>query len=284
MTVIPPAKRRQYVHTPGRIEVRAEDLRPGVAGIVQGVAVTYGVVDSYGTRFAPGSLTRTIAERVNARKVKVYLDHAEKIRAHVGVVAAARDVGDGLVVDLDIFDTADGRAALEYVRAVLAAEAESGLSIGFVPMEWRIVRTPDGKDEVVEFTEVALREISLTPAPAVPGARLTGARNEDGADADTLDGYDDADPVALSERSVTFLLDTLPAEVRARVLARYGTTTPNATPDGTTGASPAPPVRSSVPDGSTTTTHGPGAVTMDERLRAVRATFAVGCPVHSPDT
>ena len=268
----PTAKRRQFIHTPGRVEVRSEDLRPGVAGVVQGVAVTYGVVDSYGTRFALGSLDRTIRERVESRKVKVYTDHQERVRAHVGVVSTARTVGDSLVVDLDVFDTADGRAALEYVRAVLAAGAESGLSIGFVPIEWRIVRGDDGKGEIVEFTEVALREISLTPAPAVPGASVTGSRRDPEPDADPDLDDEDADGVTLAERAAIFLLESLPAEVRARLLARYEPAPSPASPATATSASPAPSVELTSPEAS------PGPVgtttaTLEERAAAVRLTF-----------
>jgi hypothetical protein len=41
-------------------------LPPGVIGQVSGIALVYGVVDSHGTTFAPGSLDRTRREKVAA--------------------------------------------------------------------------------------------------------------------------------------------------------------------------------------------------------------------------
>lgn len=243
---------KRYTSFTAPLEVRAEgDYRPGIAGVVQGIALRYGVVDSYGTMFAPESASRTIAERVTARKVNVFMDHDAATARHVGVVAMARDIGDSLVVDLELFDTAAGREALEYVRAVLAADAQTGLSIGFVPRTWK-ERGYEGQ-QVIEFTEIELREVSLTPVPAVPGAMVTGTRAEDNDDTQ-----------ALLVRAIRASLAALSPETRAAIVADLQT--PTTTDTAHADAHPAP----DTPDADAVVTYADMAC----RVHAARSTFA----------
>jgi HK97 family phage prohead protease len=263
------SKQKRHLWQPGRLEVRAEAeaLRPGIAGIVQGVALTYGAVDSYGTMFAKGAAARSVTERVAARKVNVFLDHDASVRRHVGVVAAAADVGNAMVVDIEMLDTEDGRKALEYVRAVLAADATTGLSIGFVPRAWREV------GDVIEFTEVELREISLTPVPSVPGAHVTGTRSED-MDDDT-DDLEMQDVGALLERALTTSFHALSADRRTAVLAALGYT-PTPTDSVTEGGST--PATYTPADGADTRTTTTATVPLADRVKLVRQTVA--CKHH----
>ena len=74
------------------LELRAEpDLPPGIAGRVSGVALTYEVVDSYGTMFSRKCAKRSIDGRVAARKVPLLMDHERTSKAHVGVVTSMTD-------------------------------------------------------------------------------------------------------------------------------------------------------------------------------------------------
>jgi HK97 family phage prohead protease len=238
------------------LQVRAEsDLPPGVAGRVSGVALTYEVVDAYDTMFARGSAKRSIDTRVAARKLPLLMDHERSTRAHVGVVTAMEDVGDALVMTADVFDTAEGRAALEYVKAVLASGASTGFSIGFVPRRSETVKAGDKTAE--RFTEIELREVSITPMPAVPGADVTGARNEpEHTEAERTDD----DLLIVAARAA---LDALPSESRRAVLAAYADAIPTA-------SSPASP------DTGTQTADAPDAkraVPMEARLRAIQQSF-----------
>jgi len=205
-------KPTRYHLTEAAPQIRAEsDLPPGIAGRVSGVALTYETVDSYQTMFARKSAKRSIDNKVAARKVPLLMDHERTSKAHVGVVTEMQDVGDALVMTADIFDTADGRAALEYVKAVLASGASTGFSIGFVPRASEMVKV--GDKSVERFTEIELREVSITPMPAVPGAEVASARNEEVAEA--LPVRTDDDLLLIAARVA---LDALPVDARTALL------------------------------------------------------------------
>lgn len=240
----------QYLISDCALQIRADgELPPGIAGRVSGVALTYDVVDSYQTTFARGCAKRSIDLKVKARKVPLLMDHSRTVGAHVGVVASMVDSGDSLVMTADLFDTPDGRAALDYVKTVIAAGASTGFSIGFVPRRSDMAMM-DGKP-VERFLEIELREVSLTPMPAVPGADVMGARNGEG---------DERSDVELLEVAAVAALNALPESVRAAVVARYQTL---ASVDSTTAT-----IRASV-----TPETAPEVATMAARLNAVRQSF-----------
>lgn len=245
---------KRYHLSDATLDVRAEtDLPAGIAGRVSGIALTYGVVDSYGTMFAPGAAKRSIDTRVKAGKLPLLMDHERSTRAHVGVVRSLDEVGDALVMTADVFDTAEGRAALEYVKAVLASDASTGFSVGFVPRQSETVMV-DGQ-RVERFTEIELREVSITPMPAVPGADVLGARQ----DADEPAERSDLELLTLAARAA---LDALPSDARAAILAVYAD------------APAVAPVPASSSD--TRLNDAPDAsrvASMDERIAAVRRSF-----------
>lgn len=251
------------------LQVRAEDnLPPGIAGRVSGVAVTYDVVDSYGTMFARGCAKRSIDQRVAARKVPLLMDHEASTRAHVGVVSAMADAGDAVVMTADVFDTAEGRAAMEYVKAVMASGASTGFSIGFVPRKSEIV-VVDGAN-VERFTEIELREVSITPMPAVPGAAVTSARKDDIAPMEDDDEMlEESDPMRVLMLAARLALDALSSEMRTALLAEYLAPLSTPTPE----AAPTPVVDTlSVP-----ATNEMRGVSMADRIVAVRQSFITPC-------
>lgn len=254
-------KPTRYHLTEAAPQIRAEsDLPPGIAGRVSGVALTYETVDSYQTMFARKSAKRSIDNKVAARKVPLLMDHERTSKAHVGVVTEMQDVGDALVMTADIFDTADGRAALEYVKAVLASGASTGFSIGFIPRASEMT-TMNGKP-VERFTEIELREVSITPMPAVPGAEVASARNEEVAEA--LPVRTDDDLLLIAARVA---LDALPVDARTALLDTYA---PKSVATET--ASSDAPVVLDTP----TSTHSTARyVKLEERIKAVRSTFIV---------
>lgn len=279
---IPERRQKAWHITEARIEVRADGdaLPDGIAGRVSGVALTYDVVDTYGTMFQRGCAKRSIEGKVRARKVPLLMDHDRSVASHVGVVAGMSEVGDTLVMMADLFDTPDGRAALEYVKAVMAAGASTGFSIGFVPRGSQRVMV-DGQP-VELFTEIELREVSITPMPAVPGADVTGARHE----------QDDAAPeLVRDDRTLLMVaaeaaLNALAEDDRRAVLHRFsGSAAPVRTETAPDGAV-------SVPAGHATTDRAddsahpavlepatpdalPGTVSMADRVHAVRRSFHV---------
>jgi HK97 family phage prohead protease len=242
---------------------RQEELPTGVAGRITGIALTFDQVDTYGTMFARGAAKRTIDLKVKARKVPFLMDHEREVDSHVGVVASLTETEDALVMVADLFDTEGGRAAKEYVQAVMAAGASTGLSIGFVPRRSEMVQV-DGR-MVERFLEIELREISLTPMPSVPGTDVLGARH------DVLEQPHDA---VRTDRDLLILaaemaLDALSVTDRHAVLDRYASPyRDDAAPDTSSDACCA----SSTP---ARTDQGTAALTMAERLEAVRRTYTL---------
>lgn len=164
-----------------------ETLPEGVCGRVQAVLVVYNQTDWYGTQFSPGCLSRSVAERVAANKVNFFLDHDKVVRCHIGIVRSVTDVGDSAVMVADILDTEDGRNALEYVKAVMAAGGQTGVSMGFIPRKGEVIKDLAGQlTGEYRFLDIELRESSLTPVPAIEGALVTGARNEDENDPEVM--------------------------------------------------------------------------------------------------
>lgn len=249
------------------LEARQEGLPEGIAGRITGVALTYEQVDTYGTVFARGCAKRTIDTKVKARRVPFLMDHEREVDAHVGVVASLTDTGDGLVMVADLFDTEAGRAARDYVKAVMAAGAVTGLSIGFVPKRTEMA-VVDGVT-VERFLEIELREISLTPMPSVPGTDVLGARHAKGTNDVALEQprepvRTDRDLLMLAARTA---LDALSVTDRQVVLDAYTSPYLDDAAPGTRSDCCAPP--------TPTPAREDAAAPMAERLAAVRRTYTV---------
>jgi HK97 family phage prohead protease len=162
--------------------IRADDALPdGIIGRLSGIAVRYDVVDSYRTIFSKGSLDKTRA-KVAAGKVKLFDNHGMSdhygTRSHIGVVRSLSQEGDGELMTADLFDTEDGRRAKEYLRAVMASGGETGLSIGFYERSGQWVKRAE--QDVYQFDDIELDEISLAPRNAVPGSDVMSVRTQIG--------------------------------------------------------------------------------------------------------
>lgn len=263
-----------------------DDLPAGVCGRVTGIALTYDQVDDYGTVFAPGCLAKTRAEKVMNGKVKLFADHGPFTHTHVGTVRALDDVGDAVLMTADLFDTEAGRKMKEYLDAVLSSSSETGLSVGFRgrDKEWRQI---ESGETVLVYKEIELREISITPVPAVPGTDVTSVRSEDDDAAST--------DVALLVRTLRSILKALPeGEARTIFGEMYPTTpAPNAdqpdtmsapvetsTPAGPSDAEPASDRADGEQDGTAmTTAPEPTLATAEERTTALRATYRPARPI-----
>lgn len=253
-----------------RAAAGAEALNKGTCGRLTGIALVYDQPDDYGSMFARGCLDKTRAERVQPGKVKLFADHGPFTETHVGTVRSMTDIGDGVVMVADLFDTEAGKRMKEYLEAVLGSGSETGLSIGFRPVkhEWRAVDGEKGvKDNMLVFEEISLREVSITPVPAVPGTEVTGVRREPGeTDKDLL------------LRTLSRILGEIPeAEARAAVDAAYAssaatTDTPAAPPPAVEAASESTADAVSA-EGSSGTPDADEA-TMDERMELLRSSMA----------
>lgn len=226
------------------LSIADSDLPEGVCGRVMGRALQYDVIDAYGTLFKRGCLDKT-RSKVAKGKVKLFVNHGfgdmYGTDSHVGVVRSLTQDGQYENMVADLYDTEAGRKQKEYLRAVMAAGGETGLSIGFHERGggWEKI---EGRD-IYAFTELELEEISLAPRNAVPGADVTGVRSI---------SYDSA------EMLVRGFARTLTVEQRmalAQILSG-GDESPN------------------VQEPATGDDESPELVSFDDRIRAARRTYS----------
>lgn len=103
------------------------------------------------------------------RTVKVSREHGELI----GKLTDMRREADGLHVVAKLADTEGGREAAELVREGVY----DGFSIGFRPVENRVIDSDDGVTEV-HRRAIDLFEVAVTGIPAYPAAEITGQRTQ----------------------------------------------------------------------------------------------------------
>ncbi|MFV0315490.1 MAG: HK97 family phage prohead protease [Microthrixaceae bacterium] len=141
----------------------------GPADDATGYALT-GIAVPFGEQYDDGYL----AEQFDPACVFEGLDESKVYWQHgdiIGRVTAARITPAGLEVDLSISHTTQGDEAATLVRdGVITA-----LSIGFEGIEYTYTDTPEG--EVITWTSVRIREVSLVSFPAYEGAVITEVRS-----------------------------------------------------------------------------------------------------------
>lgn len=124
---------------------------------------------TYDEVFRMGAFADTIRERGD--RVKFLANH-DRQTLPLGKAIMLREDPAGLIGEFRVSATPHGDAALELIRdGVLDA-----LSIGFAPLQ-SIGR--EGRDPVVERTEVKLMEVSAVAFPAYENAVIAGVRSED---------------------------------------------------------------------------------------------------------
>lgn len=148
------------------LETRALEIRASVDAdtrTITGTGVPYGeIITVWGQRemFAPGS--------VRADGAKLLYRHADPI----GVVTSATDDKTGWHPTAKISKTTRGDEAHQLaLDGVL-----DGLSVGFQPTKWHSER--DDQGEYIVYDEAIVREVSLVPFPAYPGARVKSVRHD----------------------------------------------------------------------------------------------------------
>jgi len=147
-------------------------LRADMAGrTIHGRIVPYGEVAEvndgrgpYREQFAPGSLTRSIAER--GHKLRLFVQH-ETRRLPIGKAVDLTERSDGVHGAFLVARTREGDDALELVDSGIV----DGFSVGFAPIRER------REAGVTVRTEASLREVSLVHSPAYSGALVAGVRS-----------------------------------------------------------------------------------------------------------
>ena len=97
----------------------------------------------------------------------------------IGTITGASNEPDGLYIDFEILNTAQGRDAATLMRG----NASKGLSVGFSPVEsvWNKAKT------AVRHTRARLLEVSQTHMPAYANAGVSEVREEGETMSDTVD-------------------------------------------------------------------------------------------------
>ena len=126
----------------------------------------------------------------------------------IGRVDQAAETDAGLEVEATILPTSLGRDA----AVLLRADAVTGLSVGFEPLEH------DTRDGVVTRTRARLLELSLTPVPAYAGATVTAHREE--IMPDSTAPVSEPTPTAAVDVEAREAVQTLAADVAAIRTAR----------------------------------------------------------------
>lgn len=103
------------------------------------------------------------------KTVKLSREHGDLI----GKLTDMRSEADGLHVVAKLADTESGREAAELVREGVY----DGFSIGFRPVENRVIDSDDGVTEV-HRRKVDLFEVAVTGIPAYPAAEITSQRSQ----------------------------------------------------------------------------------------------------------
>lgn len=165
----------------GRGQIRAAAGKPD--GVVDVLAVAYGVVDEYGTLWMPGCFQRSLAERWPT------FAWAHDWSEPIGRGLTQREGSDGqhLELRLDLQRDEETRQPLVPRAHQAWAQIDSGtlddVSVGFWPTD---MREPTA-DQVRDFPGVRevcydadLDEVSVVLRGAVPGASVAGVRNARG--------------------------------------------------------------------------------------------------------
>jgi uncharacterized protein len=156
------------IHTESTVlfEIREDSANGDIVGTGHGLAVPYGTETKIGglrESFAPGAfdVNEVIGKPLAYR-------HGEPI----GRITGAESREDGLYIDFDIVNTAQGRDA-----AVLArTDSIKGLSVGFISARSAMSKARD----MITHTAANLLEVSLTPYPAYATAGVSSIREEEG--------------------------------------------------------------------------------------------------------
>lgn len=204
-------------HLRGEVRAVAED------GTIEVLAVVWGVVDDYGTRFVKGAFTESIEARLPT------IAWAHDWSEPVGRAVSYRETDEGLFITARL-DIGQGIARADQAYAQLKSGTLDDVSIGF----WRLAdRTAE--DGVTEIVEGDLDEVSVVLRGAVPGAKVMAVRSARTGEMIAVDSV-----VAIAEKVAAGEISQAAADEALRLLSSPGTGAPPPTADTGAGGEPDP--------------------------------------------
>lgn len=136
------------------------------------VATGYGRAVPYETPTRVGGVEESFARDAFTPDDVIGKPLAYRHGEPVGIITGAENREDGLYIDFQIVNTAQGRDAATLVRT----GASKGLSVGFQPVKSAWSKTRDK----VQHVTAGLLEVSLTHMPAYATAGVSAIREEEG--------------------------------------------------------------------------------------------------------
>lgn len=142
----------------------------GEDGTFEGYASTFGGIDAYDDTIEPGAFTETIAQKT---PVLLWQHDSGDV---VGVIDILREDDYGLYMKAHLLIEDISKAKEAHI--LLKAKALSGLSIGYVPVEYWYEKNDKARwGEVRHLKKIDLWEISIVTFPADSGAGVTGVKS-----------------------------------------------------------------------------------------------------------
>lgn len=131
--------------------------------------------DDYTEVFRKGAFAKTIRDR--AKPVPLLVHHQHRALG-IGRATKLTETDAGLAAE---FHLTEGVQLADETLALVKDEAIGGLSIGFEPVQHRETKGPNREPpaglDLIERTEVNLREVSICNFPAYVDAGVTGVRS-----------------------------------------------------------------------------------------------------------
>ena len=141
-------------------------------GVFEGYAAVFGNVDEGGDVIEAGAFTKTIAEGMSSRRIKLLALHQD-CNLPIGIPLELREDANGLWVKGKVSDTVMGRD----IKTLLKDGVLTEMSIGYDPVVFDI-----DESGVRHLKEVRLWEISLVTWAMNPLAVVTDYKAKEAAD------------------------------------------------------------------------------------------------------
>ncbi len=208
--------------TENRNHLRGEVRAVGDEGMIEILAVAYGVTDDYGTQFQRGTFTASLDERLPV--IAFGHDWSDPI----GRAVSYRDADEGLYLTARL-DVGGAVPRADQAYQQMRSGTLTDVSIGF----WR--KSQEERDGYTLITEGDLDEVSVVLRGAVPGAKVLAVRSARTGEMIAVDSV-----VAIAEKVAAGEISQAAADEALRLLSSPGTGAPPPTADTGAGGEPDP--------------------------------------------
>lgn len=166
-------ERRTFAFEKVKLESRQDGDRK-VYTKLQGYATTWQVIETLGEEMVKGAFSKTVSERVPARRVKLLDSHMDTADCVLGTITSAKEDSFGLFIEAELSETPRSQD--------VARKCDEGhlkwLSIGFRTVRDEFVRDgPDDYDPLRRILEAKMYEVSVVPFPADEDCEITSVRS-----------------------------------------------------------------------------------------------------------